>query len=90
MSTPYYTGDTVPLKFAVMGATPSGVKVVIQKPDGSGTSEVDGAVDGNTVSYNVPGSVTTQAGKYKAFFVCTLSYGERTHVMEFSVINNPV
>ena len=93
MSAPYYTGDTVPLKFTISdaegGIAPSAVKVTILTPGNILTDEVDATIDGNAVSYNVPNSVNDMRGLYKAYFICTLSYGERTHKIEYTIINNP-
>ena len=93
MSAPYYTGDSVPLKFTVTDAdgavNPASCVVHILKPDNTYIDNTAAAVDGNEVSYNVPASVTGMRGVYKAYFVLTLSYGERTHKIEFSVIMNP-
>ena len=92
MTTPYYTGDTVPLRFTVTDANgavnPSSCVVVILKPNRTVTSETDAVIDGNEVSYNVLASVTNVSGVYKAFFVLTLAYGERTHKIEFNVTKN--
>jgi len=89
----YYTGDAVPLKFTITdkdGAVkPSLVMVLIQKPDNTVSNEVEAAIAENEVSYTVPSSITQQKGNYKAYFVCTLSYGERTHKIEFNVIKKP-
>ena len=94
MSFPYYTGDGVPLKFTVAdrdGAVNiTSCKVVILKPHNEVTDETDAAVDGNTVSYNVPGSVNNCNGLYKAYFVNILPNGaERTHKIEYTVLSNP-
>lgn len=94
MTVPYYTGDGVPLKFTVTdrdgAVNPTGCTVVILTPHNSLTDEIDSALDGNTVSYNVPASVTDTDGLYKAYFVLTLPSGaERTHKIEFTVIVNP-
>ncbi len=94
MSTPYYTGDGVPLKFTVSDAdgdvTPTSCVVHILKPTNEYIDNTEAAVDGNKVSYNVPGSVTATRGLYKAYFVLTLpSELERTHKIEFNVIANP-
>lgn len=94
MSTPYYTRDGVPLKFTV--SDENGVvnitssKVVILKPHNEAVDGVDAAVNGNEVSYNVPGSVTTISGTYRAYFVCILPSGsERTHQITFEIKRNP-
>lgn len=89
----YYTGDAVPLKFTISdadgGVTPSAAKVTILKPGNQLTDEVGATIDSNEVSYTAPGSVNDMRGLYKAYFVCTLSYGERTHKMEYTIIVNP-
>lgn len=89
----YYTGDSIPLKFTVTDAqgpvTPSAAKVTILKPDASKTMGVDATIVTNTVSYTVPGTVTAKLGKYETFFVVTLSYGERTHRIDFMIEVNP-
>ena len=94
MTAPYYTGDDVPLKFTVSdregAVNPTGCKVIILTPHNSLTDETDVAVDGNEVSYNVPGSINDSDGVYKAYFILTLPSGfERTHKMEFKIIVNP-
>lgn len=94
MSTPYFTGDGVPLKFTISdatgGITPSAVSVTILKPNNSVTDSVPAGIDENQVSYDVPGSVTDIDGRYRAYFVNTLPSGvERTHMIEFEVIRNP-
>ena len=90
MSAPYYTGDRVPLKFTVSNADITSSEVFILKPSNTMMEGVPAAVDDNTVSYNVPGSVTNEAGRYRAYFVNTLaSGGERTHKPEFEVLKNP-
>lgn len=94
MTAPYYTGDGVPLKFTVSdrdgAVNPSSCKVIILTPHNSLTDEVDAAIDGNEVSYNVPGNVTNAQGTYKTYFILTLPSGaERTHKREFTVIVNP-
>lgn len=93
MSTPYYTGDGVPLKFTVSdadgGVNPTACEVTILKPTNE-TATCTAAIDSNTVSCNVPGSITTVQGLYKAYFVLILpSELERTHKIEFEVIANP-
>ena len=89
----YYTGDSVPLKFTVTDSggavTPSAAKVGILKPSKVETAEVNATIATNTISYTVPASVTDEQGLYKAYFRLTLTYGERTHKVEFSVIANP-
>ena len=90
----YFTGDNVPLKFKVTDAegnvNPSAVNVIIRKPHTMALTEpIPAGVDGNTVSYLVPTSVTTNVGEYHAFFVCELPYGIRTYQMNFSVLSNP-
>ena len=88
----YYTGDSIPLSFTVTdkdgAVTPSAAKIAILKPNNIPIAEVDATISTNTVSYTVPGSVTLMVGLYKAFFVLTLSYGERTHKIEFTVEAN--
>ena len=88
----YYTGDVVPLKFTISDAegavNPSAVNVIILKP-GNEVTEATAAIDGNEVSYTVPPSVTQKDGHYKAYFVCTLTAGERTHKIEFDITRNP-
>ena len=58
---------------------------------GEGVHALDeAAVDGNVVSYNVPGSVNSQKGDYTAHFVNILpSGGERTHKMRYKILPNP-
>ena len=89
----YYTGDTVPLSFNLTDASgavnPSAATVEILKPHNETTTAVNATIDGNVVSYNIPASVNNEGGHYKAYFVCTLSYGERTHKIEYDVIANP-
>ena len=95
MAESYYIGDNVPLKFKITDAEgdiePSVVKVIIAKPSNRGipTSPANADIDGNTVSYKVPTSVTTDDGEYHAFFVCTISAGIRTYQMNFYVYSNP-
>jgi len=91
---PYFTGDEKPLKFEVtddngtVNITSS--KVIILLPNNSLTDEVEAAVDGNVVSYNVPGSVNSQRGDYTAHFVNILpSEGERTHKIRYKILANP-
>lgn len=93
MSVPYYTRDSVPLKFTVSDAdgdvNPTACEVNILKPTNEAATGT-AAIDSNTVSCNVPGSVTTTQGLYKAYFILTLpSELERTHKIEFDVIANP-
>ncbi len=92
MSVPYYTGDTKPLKFTIDdddgAVNPISVDLTILQPNKS-ILEDEAAVDGNEVSYTVPGTTNSQAGHYKVYFVCTLTYGERTHKIEYSVVSNP-
>lgn len=89
----YYTGDSVPLKFTISdkdgAVNPSKVMVLILMPNHGVSSSAEAALDGNEVSYTVPASITREAGSYKAYFVCSLSYGERTHKIEFNVTKNP-
>jgi len=93
VTAPYYTGDTVPLKFTITDSdgnvNPSAAKILILKPDNTMTAETDATRDGNAVSYNVPANVTEAEGMYRAYFICTLSYGERTHMIEFTINRNP-
>lgn len=95
MVEPYFKGDNVPLKFKITDAlgnvNPSVVKVIITRPRNrtQPTSPVNADIDGNTVSYLVPSTVTTADGEFHAFFVCTLPYGIRTYQMNFRVYNNP-
>lgn len=88
---PYYTGDNVPLKFTVSGKgggiNPLAAKVIILTPNAP-TEETNATIDGNTVSYTVPTSVTDKSGRYKAYFVLTLPSGIRTHKIEFKVKTN--
>lgn len=90
---PYYSGDTVPLKFTItddQGAVnPSAVVVEILKPHNTLITGTNAGIDGNVVTCNVPAPVNDEQGHYKAYFVCTLSYGERTHKIEYDVIKNP-
>lgn len=92
MST-YYTGDAIPLKFTITdkdgAVNPSLAIVLIQKPSNKVSNGVEATIDGNAVSYTVPSSITQEAGNYKAYFVCTLAYGDRTHKIEFNVTGNP-
>jgi hypothetical protein len=89
----YYTGDTVPVKFTLTDAngpvTPSAVTIQVLRPDSGvvGVSEV--FIDDNLVTCYIPGGVTIIAGVYKAYFACMLSYGERTHKVEFLIKANP-
>ena len=89
---PYYSGDSIPLRFTLTDSTgavnPSASKITILKPDNTVTTETNATVAGNVVTYTVPASVTDKKGKYKAYFVNTLSYGERTHKIEFDVTPN--
>ena len=94
MTAPYYTGDDVPLKFTVSDAdgavNPSSCVVYILKPTNNYITGTGVAIDGNAISYNVPGSITDIRGLYKAYFVLTLPSGlERTHKIEFTVVTNP-
>jgi len=93
MSVPYYSGDVVPLKFTITDAdgavNPSKVVVLILMPGNEVSNGVEAAIDGNAVSYTVPATITQIAGHYKAYFVCTLASGERTHRMEFKITKNP-
>ena len=91
---PYYTGDGVPLKFNVSDAdgvvNPVSCLVHILTPSNSYIDNTEAAVDGNEVSYNIPGALMNMAGVYKTYFVLTLPSGlERTHKVEFTVIANP-
>lgn len=92
MSAEYYTGDSVPLKFTISDkdgdVTPSAVAVILLQP-GNHTQEATAAIDGNEVSYTVPTEYTQEKGHYRAYFVCTLTYGERTHKIEFDITPNP-
>lgn len=93
MSAPYYTGDSVPLKFTVSDdngdVNPTACVVTVLKPTNE-IAECTAAIDGNEVSCNVAGSVTVAKGIYKAYFVLTLpSELERTHKIEFNVALNP-
>jgi len=90
MTAPYFAGDTVPLKFTISdsegGVTPSSVNVCLFKPDRSCVMDT-ATIDGSEVSYNV--TSTGVAGHYRCYFICSLSYGERTHKIEFSITKNP-
>ena len=89
----YYTGDSVPIRLTLTDAdgavNPSACAVTVLKPDNSLTTEASATVNANVVTYTIPGTVTTLKGHYKAYFVNTLSYGERTHKVEFDVASNP-
>lgn len=89
----YYTGDSVPLGFTITDkdgpVTPSAAVVSILKPHGTIIPEVDATITTNTVTYVVPGTITDEEGGYKAYFVMTLSYGERSHKIEFVIQANP-
>ena len=93
MPAPYYTGDEVPLEFNVfykeVAEPVTSAKVTIRNGHNTMFEEDDAIVDGNTVSYVVPGSVTSRGGEYAAWFVCTFPYGERTHEMIFNILPNP-
>ena len=94
MAEPYYTGDNVPLKFKVTDGLgdviPTATKVVIYRPRHRAlTEEADATIDGNTVSYLVPTTVTTGSGEYHAFFILNLPMGIRTYQMNFTVKDNP-
>jgi len=90
---PYYTGDSVPIRFTITdvngAVNPISSTVEILKPDNSLTTITNASVNSNIVIYTVPATVTTLQGHYKAYFVNTLSYGERTHKIEFDVKVNP-
>lgn len=93
MTAPYYEGDGVPLKFTVSDAdgavNPVSCDVYILKPHNT-VVEAEPAIDGNKVSYNVPGTTTDTGGHYKVYFIMTLPSGlERTHKIEFDVRVNP-
>ena len=93
MSAPYYTGDRVPLKFTISDAdgdvNPTACVVTILKPN-NGTAKCTAAIGGNMVSCNVSGSVNSERGTYRVYFVNTLpSGGERTHKIEYEIIDNP-
>ena len=84
----------MPLKFKVTDAlgdvNPTAAEVVIYQPRHRAlTNSVDAAIDGNTVSYLVPTTVTMGAGEYHAFFVLELPMGVRTYQMNFTVQDNP-
>ena len=94
MAEPYFTGDNVPLKFKITDALgdvePSAVSVIIYKAKSRTATDGDDAeIDGNTVSYLVPVSVTSEESTYRAFFICTLPSGIRTYMMSFNVRENP-
>ncbi len=94
MTSQYYTGDGVPLKFLVTDSdgavNPSACDVLVLKPDNETCDSCTAAIDANEVSCNVGGSVTDKGGLYKVYFVLTLPSGlERTHKIEFTVVNNP-
>lgn len=90
---PYFTGDTVPLAFTCTdedgAVNPVSATVGILAPGNLWITPVSATVVANLVSYNVPNTVTDSDGHYKAYFVVTLSYGERTHTIEFDVKVNP-
>jgi len=91
---PYYTGDTIPLKFTITDANgavnPSLVMVTVYKPDKSHEEETAAEISGNEVSYNIPSSVTDISGVYVAYFVCTLPGSQiRTHMVQATVVDNP-
>jgi len=93
-NTPYYTGDTVPLKFKVLDGinpvTPSLAKVTVFPPSQTPFEEAEAGIDENVVSYDVPPANTEVYGKYTAYFVLTLPNSViRTHKMEFEVTQNP-
>jgi hypothetical protein len=93
MGAPIYTGDAKPCKFDVTDAdgavNPSSVAVEILKPTNSLLDGGTAGLDGNVVTYTVSGNVTDEEGIYKVYFICTLSYGERTHKIMFPVVRNP-
>jgi len=93
MPSPYYTGDAVPLEFNVFykeEAEPvTSATVTIRNGHNLMYDEDDAIVDGNTVTYTVPSSVTEIPGEYAAWFICVFSYGERTHEMIFNILPNP-
>ncbi len=92
-SSPYYTGDSVPVRLTLTDAdgavNPSSCSVVVLKPDNTETTSANATINANVVTYTIPGTVTTIRGHYKAYFVNTLSYGERTYKVEFDVVSNP-
>ena len=90
----YYTGDSVPLAFTITdkdgGVEPNSVQVDMLKPGNQFIEDCSTPViESNKVSCVISGDLTNVGGLYKVYFVCALSYGERTHKMEFRVTVNP-
>ena len=91
---PYYTGDNVPLGFAITdvgGDTyPTSADVSIIKPNNLVVGPYDARVEGNVVSYAMLSTDTDIAGSYSAYFRVILP-GDlaRTHKVDFTVIKSP-
>jgi len=96
MTAPYYIGDAFPIKFKISDTSgaikPSAVKVIVLTSYNTLTEEANATIDPDTpyeVSYTVPGSVNVKGGHYRAYCVCSLSYGERTHEVKYDILKNP-
>ena len=90
MASPYYVGDDVPLRFAVLEEGkpifPTGVSVAVFNPIGSLVEESTATVKRNEVNYVIPARVTTESGEYTVVFKVKLfNLGVRTHTMQVKV-----
>lgn len=99
MSSPYYTGDSVPLGVSVTENDTSleiiSAKVTVYEPDHD-VKLIDnadasiGGDDDNEATYLLAKGKTTKAGRHYAYFICQFSGNrERTFEIMFEVYDNP-
>lgn len=91
MASPYYVGDDVPLRFAVLEEGkpiyPTRVTVAVFNPIGTLLLEQGTAtVTKNEVNYVIPSKLTVESGEYTVVFrVWLFNLGIRKHIMKVKV-----
>lgn len=93
MTAPYYVGDDIPLRFAVLEdgkpIFPTAVTVAVFNPIGGLVEEGVATVQRNEVNYVIPSHVTSESGEFTVVFKVRLfNLGIRTHTMKVEV--NPL
>ncbi len=90
MSSPFYIGDDIPLRFAVLEEGkplyPTEVLVAVFNPIGGLVEEGIATMRENIVNYTIPSRVTIESGEFTVVFKVRLfNLGIKTHTMKAEV-----
>ena len=91
-NTPYYTGDAVTLKFTVRQKGARMIKITsaiasLYGPQGEIYVDAPAEIDEETVTLEVAGGVTDEAGDYRAEFTVAISPDiKRPHIIKFRIL----